>query len=422
MTSELGFPGGIVTFFESPCGGTEAPPLGQRAIVTGGNRVHAFWTGLFGLLALLWILQILEIARGIPSVPRLRDVSPHAGPDFPSVSVLLAARDEAQKIEGALASLLALDYPNYEVVAVDDRSGDATGGILEAAARENPKLKCLRVDALPQGWLGKPHGLERAYERSTGEWLVFTDADVHFAPDVLRRALALTLRNGWAHLTLLGRAEMYGFFEKIVMTFFGFGFILGTKPWQARDPQSRGYIGVGAFQMVRRTSYEAMGTHRRLRMEVVDDMKLGKLMKEAGFRSGAARAGESVSVHWHAGVRNIVRGTTKNFFATAGFSFSRTLGRIFGMILMFVFPFCALGFARGWGLGFDLVAVALPIIAEAGAAREFGENLLWGLSFPVGALIFVWMLARSMIVTLWRGGIEWRGTFYPLKELKRGVV
>lgn len=384
--------------------------------------MHLFWTGLLGVLAFLWILQAIEIARGVPRLPRLRDVTPLADPACPTVSILFAARDEAKKLPEALASLLALDYPHYEIVAVDDRSQDGTREILEAAARANPRVKSERVEALPPGWLGKPHGLQQAYERSTGEWLVFTDADVCFAPDALRRALALAFENRWDHLTLLGRAEMYGFFEKIAMTFFGFGFILGTKPWQAHDPKSRGYIGVGAFQMVRRSSYVAMGTHERLRLEVIDDMKLGKLMKEAGFASGAARAGESVSVHWHDGVRNIVRGTTKNFFATSGFSIPRTLLRICGLLFFFVLPVCALPFARGWALAFDLVAVALPLIAEAGAAREFGESALWGMSFPVGALIFVWMLARSMVVTLWQGGIEWRGTFYALEELRKGIV
>lgn len=384
--------------------------------------MHVFWTGLFGLLALTWVRLVVDIVRGVRSVPRLRDVAPLPDESCPSISILFAARDEAKKLPGALASLLALDYPDYEVIAVDDRSEDGTANILETAARGNPKLKYVRVDTLAEGWLGKPHGLQQAYEQSAGEWLVFTDADVHFAPDVLRRAMALALENTWDHLTLLARAEMYGFFEKIVMIFFGFGFILGTKPWQASDPKSNGYMGVGAFQMVRRSSYEKMGTHRRLRMEVIDDMKLGKVMKEAGFPSGAARSGELVSVYWHAGVRNIVRGTTKNLFASLGFSLGRAFAQIFAMILLFVFPVCALAFARGWALAFDLAAVALPAMAEAGAAREFGESLLWGLSFPVGALIFVWMLARSMIVTLWQGGVEWRGTFYPLEELKRGLV
>lgn len=384
--------------------------------------MHIFWTALFGLIALLWALQSIQIARGIRLLPHLKDIAPANGAGLPQISVLVAARDEAKKLPEALASFLALDYPNYEVVAVNDRSTDDTRRILDVAAREHSNLKAVHLETLPDGWLGKPHALQQAYEHSTGEWLVFTDADVYFAPDVLRRAIAVTLANRWDHLTLLGRAEMFRFFEKITMTFFGFGFVIGTKPWQAHNPKSRGYLGVGAFQMVRRSSYEAMGTHSKLRMEVIDDMKLGKLVKEAGFSSGAVRAGESVSVHWHDGVRNIVLGTTKNFFATSGFSVPRTLFRMFGLLLMCVFPVCALPFVHGWGLMFDVVAVALPMVADGESSREFGASRLWGLSLPIGALIFVWMLGRSMIVTLRQDGIEWRGTFYPLKDLKSGIV
>jgi hypothetical protein len=385
-------------------------------------ELHLLFTGLLGLAAFIWIVETIEIARGVPSLPRLADTAPLDSSRCPSVSILVAARDEAAKLPGALATFLAEDYPNFEVVAVDDRSEDATKTILEAAAHANTRLKYVRVDVLPEGWLGKPHGLQQAYEHSTGEWLVFTDADVFFAPDLLRRSVALALENGWDHLTLLGRAEMYGFFETIAMTFFGFGFIMGTKPWQAHDPKSRGYMGVGAFQLVRRGSYEAMGTHQRLRMEVVDDMKLGKLMKESGARSGVARAGEAVSVHWQDGVRNMIRGTEKNFFATTGYRLGLVSLQIAGIFLMSVFPFAALPFERGWALVFALIAVGLPVLIHGGAAIEFGVSPLWALTHPIGALIFIWMLARSTIVTLWQGGIFWRGTFYPLEELKRGVV
>jgi glycosyltransferase involved in cell wall biosynthesis len=384
--------------------------------------LYVLFTALLGVIALFWILETIEIARGVWSLPRLADAPPLEDARCPTVSILVTARDEARKLPGALRTLLAQDYPNYEVVAVDDRSRDSTRAILEAAARACPKLKCVGVDALPALWLGKPHGLQQAYEHSVGEWLVFTDADVHFAPDVLRRAVGLALSNDWDHLTLLGRIEMHGFFEKIAMTFFGFLFVLGSKPWRARDLKSTSYIGVGAFQLVSRRSYETMGTHRRLRMEVVDDMKLGKLMKQTSGRSGAAKAGNAVSVHWHDGVRNMVRGTTKNFFATVQYRSSLAVGRMAGLLMMFVFPVVALAFARGWALAFCGIAAALPAAIEAAAALEFGESPYWGLSYPIGALIFVWMLARSMIVTLWQGGIVWRGTFYALAELRRGMV
>jgi hypothetical protein len=197
---------------------------------------------------------------------------------------------------------------------------------------------------------------------------------------------------------------------------------MGIRPWKVSDPRSRVYAGVGAFQLIRRSAYEKIGTHRRLAMEVVDDMKLGKLAKEAGVRSGLARAGDAVSVHWHAGIGNMILGTTKNFFATTGFRVGVVALQILGLVLAFLFPVAALPFTHGLARWFDLIAIVLPIVAMGGVCREFGISPLYTLTYPAGALIFIWMLARSTIVTLWKGGIEWRGTFYPLEELKRGAV
>jgi Glycosyl transferase family 2 len=384
--------------------------------------LHLFWTGLLGLVASLWILEAIDIARGLPRMPELARVPPLEDRDCPAASILFAARDEAEKLPAALETFLSLDYPRYEVVAADDRSEDSTGAILKAAAGKNPHLKPVRIDSLPNGWLGKPHALAQAYGHSTGEWLVFTDADVHFAPDLLRRAVALAEREKWEHLTLLGRAEMFTFGEKIVMTFFGMGFLIGIRPWRVSDPRSHVYAGVGAFQLIRRSAYESAGTHRRLRMEVVDDMKLGKLVKEAGFPSGVAKAGDAVSVHWHSGVGNMIRGTTKNFFATSGFRLWMTSLQVFGLLLMCLFPVVALPFVHGWGRLFGLIAIALPVLTQGAVCLEFGVSPMYALGYPLGAFTFGWMLTRSTIVTLWQGGIVWRGTFYPLDELKRGVV
>jgi hypothetical protein len=157
-------------------------------------------------------------------------------------------------------------------------------------------------------------------------------------------------------------------------------------------------------------------------MEVVDDMKLGKLVKEAGCCSGVGRAGDAVSVHWHAGLGNTIRGTTKNFFAASGYRVWLTSVQILGLLLMFVFPVVALPFARGWPLVFASIAVGLPLFVATGVAINIKAPLVYALTYPIGALIFAWMLTRSTIVTLRQGGIVWRGTFYPLEELKRGVV
>jgi len=384
--------------------------------------LHAAITALLGLAALLWIVAAIELARGIPALPSLVDVARLDDADCPAISVLFAARDEAEKLPDALASMLAVDYPRYEVIAVDDRSQDATPLILREAAEKDSRLKVVRVDTLPDGWLGKPHALWRAYERSTGDWLVLTDADVHFAPELLRRSVALARSKQWDHLTLLGAAKLFTPGEKIVMMFFGLSFLIGTRPWKAQDAASPVYNGVGAFQLIRRDAYEKIGTHRRLAMEVVDDLKVGKLAKEAGLRSGVARAGDAVSVHWHAGVGNIIRGTTKNFFATSGFNLRLALAQVIAVLALCVAPAVALPFVHGAARFLAAIAVLLPLVLEAGVCFEFGISPLYALAYPFGAVIFAWMLLRSTVITLRQGGIVWRGTFYPLEELKKGAV
>lgn len=393
--------------------------------------MHWFATGLLGCIALAWLLAAIDLAHGALLIPALQQVQArlaerggHNGNPAaaPRVSILFSALDEAEKLPKALETFLAQDYPDYEVIAVDDRSEDATREILDAAARANSCLKVVHVTSLPPGWLGKPHGLQTAFEHSSGEWLVFTDADVRFQPDVLRATIALAKEKHWDHLTLLCHAEMFTAGEKIAMTFFGMAFLLGFRPWRASDPRSSAYVGVGAFQLIRRSAYEKMGTHRRLAMEVVDDVKLGKLVKEAGFVSGVAKAGRAVSVHWHAGLGNIIRGTTKNFYAATGFRLGAACGQVAGLLLMFVLPWVALPFVHGLARGFAAVAILLPVMAQAGAAIEFAESPLYAVTQPLGALIFAWMLVRSTIVTLRQGGIRWRGTFYAIEELKRGVV
>jgi GT2 family glycosyltransferase len=393
--------------------------------------LHWFWTGLLGFIAFSWLLAAIDLARGALVIPSLNQtqlrapVFAHSGGNpqaAPRVSILFSALDEAEKLPAALTTFLAQDYPDYEVIAVDDRSEDETGKILEATARGNPRLQVVHITSLPAGWLGKPHGLQKAFEHSTGEWLVLTDADVRFAPNVLRTTIALAEEKHWDHLTLLCHAEMFTLGEKIAMTFFAMSFMLGLRPWRASDPKSRAYIGVGAFQLLRRSAYEKMGTHRRLAMEVVDDVKVGKLVKEAGLRSGVARAGRAVTVHWHAGLGNIIRGTTKNFYATTGFRLWVAVGQVAGNLLMFVLPWVALPLVHGWARIFAVMAIVLPVTAQAGAAREFDESPFYAVTQPLGALIVCWMIVRSTFVTLRQGGIRWRGTFYAIEELKRGVV
>jgi len=378
--------------------------------------MHVFGIGLFGLIALFWVTYGLRVAYGATRLPWVRDFLPAPDANCPRISLLFAARDEEEKLPAALATLMEIDYPELEVVAVDDRSQDATGRILDEFAAAHPRLRVVHVDTLPKGWLGKPHALQKAYEASSGEWLLFTDADVRFKPDVLRRAISLVQMHNLDHLTLLGDVEMIGFWETVLITFFGLGFHIAANPAQASNPRSSRYVGVGAFQLAQRSAYEASGTHRRLAMEVVDDMKLGKIVKQAGFRSACGVAQDSVAVRWHAGAGNLVRGVTKNFFAGAGYDLKVVALQLAGLFMMDVLPFAGAVLGHGWIRGLSAIAVAIAMSFHVGVAWVMRVSPLYALTHPLGALLFSYMLLRSTVVTLWQGGVVWRDTFYPLED------
>jgi hypothetical protein len=384
--------------------------------------MHVFLLVLMAFAALFWIFSGLRVARGLLGIPWMKDFAPANDEDCPRISLLFAARDEEEKLPAALATLAEIDYPKLEIVAVDDRSGDATGRILDDFARAHAHARVVHISELPAGWLGKPHALQKAYETSSGEWLLFTDADVRFAADSLRRAVAIVRSREADHLTLFGDVVMVGFWETVLLTFFGLAMHVGNESHRVSDPNSRAYIGVGAFQLIRRSAYAAIGTHRRLAMEVVDDMKLGKIVKLGGFRSCIGVAEKYVSIRWHSGVGNVIRGVTKNFFAAMGYNLPLVVAALCGMLVTNVAPFVAVFAAEGWVRGLAAVAVVLALGFHVGVDLVMKVSPLYALTHPIGAILFCYMLARSTVITLWRGGVEWRGTFYQLKELKRGVV
>ena len=384
--------------------------------------MHLIGTLFFGLIALFWITYGLKVAYGAARLPWLKDFPAARDEECPHISVVFAARDEEEKLPAALATLVAIDYPQLEIIAVDDRSTDATSRLLDEFAAAHPQLKVVHIQELPPGWLGKPHALQNAYEVSSGEWLVFTDADVQFQRDSLRRVVSLVRDRGLDHLALLGDVKRSGFWDNVLISFFAMGFQLATDPYQVSNPHSRSYVGVGAFQMLKRSAYETCGTHRRLAMEVVDDMKLGKLVKQSGFRSAVAVARHAVSVEWHIGLQNLVRGVEKNFFAGAQFSLGLAAAQILALLAMNVVPFVGLFLGHGWIRAFAVIAVLIALCFHLGVDVVMQISPLYCLTLPLGAAVFAYMVLRSTVVTLRQGGIIWRDTFYPLDELRRGLV
>jgi glycosyltransferase involved in cell wall biosynthesis len=384
--------------------------------------VHTFWIILFALVALFWLYFGLRNLIGLLSLPWLSKFPPIGNANAPRVSLIFAARDEQEKLPQALETVSKISYPNLEIVAVDDRSQDKTSAILDEAAKSDDRLRVIHVKELPQGWLGKPHALQKAYQASTGEWLLFTDADVRFAPDALSRAMNLVQSRNADHLTLFGDVDRQGFWDTVLLTFFGLAMHLATESPRVSNPNSRAYIGIGAFQLVRRSAYEACGTHERLRMEVVDDIKLGKILKLGGYRSCVGIAVGFVAVRWQSGFRNLIRGVTKNFFAGLNYSVPLAVAAIVSMLLTNFAPFVGVIFGHGWVRILAAISVAIAMLFHVLVDLGAKISPLYALTHPIGALIFCWMILRSVVVTLWNGGVTWRDTFYKLSDLKKGVV
>jgi glycosyltransferase involved in cell wall biosynthesis len=384
--------------------------------------MHLLGLVVFGLIACFWIFHGLRVAYGAQRLSWIKHSFPAADSLCPRVSLIFAARDEEEKLPAALATLAAIDYPHLEIIAVNDRSQDATGRILDDFARAHLRFRALHVAELPNGWLGKSYALQKAYENSSGEWLLFTDADVRLTPDVLRRAVTLAKERNLDHLTLMGDVEMRGFWEKTLVTFFALAFHIATDPYRVSNPYSRAYVGVGAFQLLKRSVYETVGTHRRLAMEVVDDMKLGKMVKQSGFRTCVAVAQDAVVVRWHAGLGNLIRGVTKNFFAFMGYRLTLVILAVAGLLLMNVLPFVGVVFGSGWVRMLAGVSVVVAVCFHAGVDKVMRVSPIYAFTHPLGAVLFAYMLVHSTVITLWHGGVTWRDTFYRLDELKRGIV
>jgi len=376
------------------------------------------------LLALVWFSRVVDAARGIRTLADISQPEWDRGSTgtSPKVAIIVPARNEEGSIAQALTRLLALDYDNYQVIAINDRSTDRTGEIMDSVASQaRSRLKIVHIRELPPGWMGKAHAMWTAANQTDADWLLFTDADVMFRPDCVRRAITYAETERADHVVLLPRVIMKRPGEKMMVGFFQLLFVFGHRPWKCADPKARDHMGVGAFNLVRRTAYETVGTYERLRFEVVDDMKLGKVIKEAGFRQRVV-LGNLIEIRWAHGARGVVNNLTKNFFAVISFQAWRAIGGSIAVAILNLMPFFGVLFAPGWariGYGF---AFASMFGLYAGIWRRDEISPWYFFLHPVSTILFIYTILRSMFVTLWNGGVEWRGTFYPLGALKRGLV
>ena len=396
------------------------PPLHFQAAEFGRVAVET----LAWLVAGAWCWRTSDTVRYIPTLPDLTELEWDSSPrDGATLTVVVPARDEAAKIAATLDALLLADYTALKILLVDDRSTDATGTIMDAYVRQQaigkqPTLEVIHMKTLPAGWLGKTHAMSVATQQSHSEYVLFTDADVLFSPSVLRRAVAYAEQSRADHLVVLPTMQVMTRGEGIVLGFFQVLGIWASRLWRVSDvASSRDFVGVGAFNLVRRAAFESIGGWAPQRMAVLEDVTLGRRMKLAGMRQRVAYAPGLVLVHWASGAIGLVRVMTKNLFSSCNFRPLLMLGACGWIVVFCLAPLAGLAWWPTLLPGLLVLCCIGAIYRVMGAVSRIDARYAW--LYPLGAAAFVWAMLRSMMVVLWRGGVVWRGTFYALHELRR---
>lgn len=380
------------------------------------------WVVQAWVVAALWVWKGLEAAIGLPKVPDLIDSAWDAAPaTAPALTVIIPALNEAKNVGASLESLLAQEYRPLRILAVNDRSTDGTGAIMDAfAARHPDQMKVLHITELPAGWLGKTHAMAMAARGAGTEYLLFTDADIVFAPDSLRRAMAFAVASEADHLVVLPTLVLKRWDEAALLGFFQVCAIWASRLWKVPDPKAkRDAVGVGAFNLLRAEAYERVGGFEALKMEIIEDLGIARRVKRAGLRQRVAFGKGLVSVHWAPGALGVVKILTKNIFSAFRFQIPLLLFACGWLVAFCVLPVVVI--VPGLLLPMLLTAVGVTSV-YAGLGRHSGISTWNAALAPFAALLLIYALLRSMVTTLRQGGVLWRGTFYPLAELKKHVA
>jgi chlorobactene glucosyltransferase len=363
----------------------------------------------------VWLLAFIQTLVNLRVMPRLdADRSPR---ETPLVSIVVPARNEAHIIDRSVRAFLAQDYPNLELIVVNDRSTDATPDILRRI--DDPRL--IRIDGVEPsaGWLGKTWALEQGSMRARGELLLFVDADLIYAPPAVRAAVEYLQRSGVALAALLPHFEMKTFGEQVSMPMLAFFVFAGMPVWYSnRSNVVRLAIGGGAGNLIRRDAFESIGGFQALRGAVVDDVGLARLARQHGYATRAVRADHLLSVRMYEGGHAVIDGFTKNAFPVLNRSYAGAAILLALMVILHLLPY-GLAFTGDWAA---IGVVAVSIMTRLALFRTFRYRLDNAVFLhPLMVIFWAWIMLRSVWFTGVRKQIRWRGRMYDAAQTRFGA-
>jgi len=385
-----------------------------------------FW--LVALVAVLWCGMGARTFRSLRGTTIVRANQPASTlQSFPKVSIILAARNEEDALPAALNSLLALDYPNYEIILVDDDSRDRTGAIADEwtgkpAARG--RLKVFHDKHLPPDWQGKVHALHLAANAAAGEWILATDADLVFHPSILRVAMSCALERGVQLLSIVPEFEFGSFWEKVVLPAFSFLISSLFPLHRVNDPTSSRALAAGAFILMKHEDLNALGGYARLRKVLIEDLRLAELFKRHGRRIYLAASRGLFHTRMYSSGGEMFEGLSRSAFEGSGFSVPKILGAMFLANLLAVFPWVALVARilrdlRSGGAALHDPALLVAFLACAIASlvylpfiRHLRVPVLYVFALPLATLFYSCVAINSALAGIIGRGVPWKGRRY----------
>ena len=372
-------------------------------------------------IAFVWLVIVVLTLRGVSGQKSLlaTDNLRLTASDAPLVSILVPARNEQDRVlEECIRSILAQDYGRFEVIAVNDRSTDSTGAILETLAQGDDRLRVIEGEELPPGWLGKPYAMHQALSYASGEWILATDADMIFEPSALRTALDRTLEAKGDALTLIPQFEDHSFWERVMLPTWEWVFLMFTIFYRINDPKTDRAAAIGGFFLMRRSVLDRVGGYERLKGEVMEDVRLADRIKQSRARLLIDRAPTLIRTRMYRTFREMWECSTKNWFSGVNFSFPLALICVVSMYLGAVAPpLIALAAAIAIISGTDLSSLFIPaalswvfqVVIMAVINKRSGVSPVYALTSPLGlGVIYAMLFDSSVRITTGRG-VTWKG-------------